>query len=72
MCLHVIIDIKSVNQRVFYRVQGKTVRLSSSCSLPYDNMAEESAFDNPVYETGVSMDALNLRDVDSQNTVVLS
>lgn len=48
------------------------MRLSSSCSLPYDNMAEESAFDNPVYETGVSMDALNLRDVDSQNTVVLS
>lgn len=57
---------------VFYSVQGKTVRLSSSSSLPYDNMTEESAFDNPVYETGVSMDALNLRDVDSQNTVVLS
>ncbi|KAF4082351.1 hypothetical protein AMELA_G00150530 [Ameiurus melas] len=56
----------------FSKVQGKTMRLASSCSLPYDNMAEESAFDNPVYETGVSMDALNLRDVDSQNTVVLS
>lgn len=59
---------------VFYRVQGKTMRLSSSSSLPYENMTEESAFDDPFYETGVSMDALNLsmRDVDSQNTVVLS
>lgn len=58
---------------VFYRVQGKTTHLSNSSSLPYDNMTEESAFDNPVYETGVSMDTLNLnlRDVGSQNTVVL-
>uniref|UniRef100_A0AAR2LTW4 Seizure related 6 homolog a n=1 Tax=Pygocentrus nattereri TaxID=42514 RepID=A0AAR2LTW4_PYGNA len=54
------------------RVQGKTLQLPSSSLPPYDNMTEESAFDNPIYETGVSMDALNLRDVDSQNTVVLS
>uniref|UniRef100_A0A3B1JER3 Seizure related 6 homolog n=1 Tax=Astyanax mexicanus TaxID=7994 RepID=A0A3B1JER3_ASTMX len=57
---------------LFFRVQGKTLHLPSSSLPPYDNMTEESAFDNPIYETGVSMDALNLRDVDSQNTVVLS
>ncbi|KAL7848339.1 hypothetical protein AOLI_G00230570 [Acnodon oligacanthus] len=56
----------------FSKVQGKTLHLPSSSLPPYDNMTEESAFDNPIYETGVSMDALNLRDVDSQNTVVLS
>uniref|UniRef100_A0AAR2JM27 Seizure related 6 homolog a n=1 Tax=Pygocentrus nattereri TaxID=42514 RepID=A0AAR2JM27_PYGNA len=56
----------------FSKVQGKTLQLPSSSLPPYDNMTEESAFDNPIYETGVSMDALNLRDVDSQNTVVLS
>lgn len=54
------------------RLQGKTPHLPGSSLPPYDNMTEESAFDNPIYETGVSMDALNLRDVDSQNTVVLS
>ncbi|XP_060751186.1 seizure protein 6 homolog [Tachysurus vachellii] len=36
----------------FSKVQGKSTRLSSSSSLPYDNMTEESAFDNPVFETG--------------------
>ncbi|KAM9455253.1 seizure protein 6 isoform 2-T2 [Clarias gariepinus] len=36
----------------FSKVQGKPERLSSCSSLPYDNMTEESAFDNPVYETG--------------------
>ncbi|KAG7322613.1 hypothetical protein KOW79_013959 [Hemibagrus wyckioides] len=36
----------------FSKVQGKTMHHSSSSSLPYDNMTEESAFDNPVYETG--------------------
>uniref|UniRef100_A0A673K0X9 Seizure related 6 homolog a n=1 Tax=Sinocyclocheilus rhinocerous TaxID=307959 RepID=A0A673K0X9_9TELE len=35
--------------------------LPGSSSPPYDNMTEESAFDNPVYETGVSMDAMNLK-----------
>lgn len=54
------------------RLQGKPLHLSTSSLPPYDNMTEESAFSNPIYETGVSMDALNLRDVDSQNTIVLS
>ncbi|KAF7700968.1 seizure protein 6 homolog isoform X2 [Silurus meridionalis] len=36
----------------FSKVQGKNMRLSSSSSLPYNNMTDESAFDNPVYETG--------------------
>lgn len=44
-----------------------------SSSPPYDNMTEESAFDNPVYESGVSEDVTtSVRDVDSQNTSVLS
>uniref|UniRef100_A0A671LG62 Seizure protein 6-like n=1 Tax=Sinocyclocheilus anshuiensis TaxID=1608454 RepID=A0A671LG62_9TELE len=54
------------------RAQSKTFQLPGSSSPPYDNMTEESAFDNPVYETGVSMDAMNLRDVGSQNTIVPS
>ncbi|CAM4729510.1 unnamed protein product [Leuciscus chuanchicus] len=52
--------------------QSKTIQLPGPSSPPYDNMTEESAFDNPVYETGVSMDAMNLRDVGSHNTIVLS
>nr|XP_055063940.1 seizure protein 6 homolog isoform X3 [Misgurnus anguillicaudatus] len=32
--------------------QSKTFRLPGSSSPPYDNVTEESAFDNPVYETG--------------------
>ncbi|KAI7793677.1 seizure protein 6 homolog isoform X2 [Triplophysa rosa] len=52
--------------------QSKTLQLPGSSSPPYDNMTEESAFDNPVYETGVSMDDMNLRDVGSHNTIVLS
>ncbi|GAA6068207.1 seizure protein 6 homolog isoform X1, partial [Tachysurus ichikawai] len=56
----------------FSKVQGKTTHLSSSSSLPYDSMSEEPAFDNPVFETRVSMDTVNLRDVDSLNTAVLS
>ncbi|XP_057676063.1 seizure protein 6 homolog isoform X2 [Corythoichthys intestinalis] len=32
------------------KIQGKAISLSSS--PPYDNMAEESAFDNPVYDRG--------------------
>ncbi|XP_035391793.1 seizure protein 6 isoform X2 [Electrophorus electricus] len=35
----------------FSKVQGKTFRLRRSASPRYDNMTEESAFDNPVYET---------------------
>uniref|UniRef100_A0A3B4UQA8 Seizure related 6 homolog n=1 Tax=Seriola dumerili TaxID=41447 RepID=A0A3B4UQA8_SERDU len=41
-------------------------------SPPYDNMTEESAFDNPIYESGVSTDVMSMQDVDSQNTSVLS
>ncbi|XP_018586841.2 seizure protein 6-like isoform X3 [Scleropages formosus] len=35
----------------FSKVQGKSLRLSVSTTPPYDNMTE-SAFDNPIYETG--------------------
>ncbi|XP_059912122.1 seizure protein 6-like isoform X2 [Gadus macrocephalus] len=35
----------------FTKLQGKSVRMPSSLP-PYDNMTEESAFDNPVYERG--------------------
>ncbi|KAM4620322.1 seizure protein 6 homolog [Polymixia lowei] len=55
----------------FAKLQGKSIRMPSSLP-PYDNMTEESAFDNPIYESGVSTDVMNLRDVDSQNTSVLS
>lgn len=53
------------------RLQGKSVRMPTS-SPPYDNMTEESAFDNPIYESGVSIDVMSMQDVDSQNTSVLS
>uniref|UniRef100_A0A3Q2Q6X7 Seizure related 6 homolog n=1 Tax=Fundulus heteroclitus TaxID=8078 RepID=A0A3Q2Q6X7_FUNHE len=53
------------------RLQGKSVRMPTS-SPPYDNMTEESAFDNPIYESGVSTDVMNMQDVDSQDTSVLS
>uniref|UniRef100_A0AAX7TUP0 Seizure related 6 homolog a n=1 Tax=Astatotilapia calliptera TaxID=8154 RepID=A0AAX7TUP0_ASTCA len=33
---------------------------------------KESAFDNPIYESGVSTDVMSMQDVDSQNTSVLS
>ncbi|XP_056140660.1 seizure protein 6 homolog [Lampris incognitus] len=55
----------------FAKLQGKSIRMPSSLP-PYDNMTEESAFDNPIYESGVSTDVMNLQDVDSQNTSVLS
>ncbi|XP_068456327.1 seizure protein 6 homolog isoform X2 [Clinocottus analis] len=35
----------------FAKLQGKSIRMPSS-SPPYDNMTEESAFENPVYESG--------------------
>ncbi|KAG9333631.1 hypothetical protein JZ751_010782, partial [Albula glossodonta] len=54
----------------FSKIQGKTFRLPMSSTPPYDHMTVESAFDNPIYETGVSTDVMNLRDVDSQNTIV--
>lgn len=53
------------------RLQGKSIRMPTA-SPPYDNMTEESAFDNPVYESGVSTDVMSMQDVDSQNTSVLS
>ncbi|CAJ1064274.1 seizure protein 6 homolog isoform X2 [Xyrichtys novacula] len=35
----------------FAKLQGKSIRMPTS-SPPYDNMTEESAFDNPIYESG--------------------
>ncbi|KAF3841383.1 hypothetical protein F7725_007245 [Dissostichus mawsoni] len=55
----------------FAKLQGKTIRMPTSLP-PYNNMTEESAFDNPVYESGVSTDVMSMQDVDSQNTSVLS
>ncbi|KAI3373523.1 hypothetical protein L3Q82_022122, partial [Scortum barcoo] len=55
----------------FAKLQGKSIRMPTS-SPPYDNMTEESAFDNPIYESGVSTDVMSMQDVDSQNTSVLS
>uniref|UniRef100_A0A8C7KKJ1 Seizure related 6 homolog n=1 Tax=Oncorhynchus kisutch TaxID=8019 RepID=A0A8C7KKJ1_ONCKI len=56
------------------RLQGKTIRMPTSSLPPYDNMTEESAFNNPIYDKGVSTDVMhmNLRDVDSKNTIVQS
>ncbi|XP_077403119.1 seizure protein 6 homolog isoform X1 [Vanacampus margaritifer] len=53
------------------KLQGKSIRMPAS-SPPYDNMAEEPAFDNPVYDRGVSTDVVTMQAVDSQNTSVLS
>uniref|UniRef100_W5MBX5 Seizure related 6 homolog n=1 Tax=Lepisosteus oculatus TaxID=7918 RepID=W5MBX5_LEPOC len=36
----------------FSKVQGKSLRLPLSTSHPYDHITVESAFDNPIYETG--------------------
>ncbi|KAM9333517.1 seizure protein 6 homolog [Pholidichthys leucotaenia] len=55
----------------FAKLQGKSISVLTS-SPPYDNMTEESAFDNPIYESGVSTDVMSMQDVDSQNTSVLS
>lgn len=51
-----------------FRLQGKSIRIPSALP-PYDNMTEESAFDN---ESGVSTDAVNMQDVDCHDTSVLS
>uniref|UniRef100_A0A8C7KIY8 Seizure related 6 homolog n=1 Tax=Oncorhynchus kisutch TaxID=8019 RepID=A0A8C7KIY8_ONCKI len=58
----------------FAKLQGKTIRMPTSSLPPYDNMTEESAFNNPIYDKGVSTDVMhmNLRDVDSKNTIVQS
>uniref|UniRef100_A0A3Q2Z590 Seizure related 6 homolog n=1 Tax=Hippocampus comes TaxID=109280 RepID=A0A3Q2Z590_HIPCM len=55
---------------LLFRFQGKSIGMPTS-SPPYDNMAEESAFDNPVYDRGVST-VMTVQAVDSQNTSVLS
>ncbi|XP_063750529.1 seizure protein 6 homolog isoform X2 [Eleginops maclovinus] len=55
----------------FAKLQGKTIRMPTSLP-PYNNMTEESAFENPVYESGVSTEDMSMQDVDSQNTSVLS
>ncbi|XP_051963166.1 seizure protein 6 homolog isoform X1 [Xyrauchen texanus] len=39
----------------FSRVQGKSLRLSMSTSPQYDHIRGESAFENPIYETGRPM-----------------
>ncbi|KAL0994186.1 hypothetical protein UPYG_G00118890 [Umbra pygmaea] len=36
----------------FAKLQGKNLILRTSSLPPYDNMTEESAFNNPLYETG--------------------
>ncbi|XP_061155507.1 seizure protein 6 homolog [Syngnathus typhle] len=53
------------------KLQGKPISMPTS-SPPYDNMPEEAAFDNPVYDRGVSTDMMTMQAVDSQNTSVLS
>ncbi|XP_063060309.1 seizure protein 6 [Engraulis encrasicolus] len=69
----VILSLVFVVYVYFAKLQGKSLHMPSTSSLPpYDNMTEESAFGNPIYESGVSMDAMDLRDVDSHNTIVLS
>ncbi|KAM9846370.1 seizure protein 6 homolog [Aulostomus maculatus] len=55
----------------FAKLQGKSIGMPASLP-PYDNMTEESAFDNPIYDSGVSTDVMSMQDVDSQNTSVLS
>lgn len=63
--------LKVIYSFLLLRLQGKSIRMPSS-SPPYDNMTEESAFENPIYDSGVSTDVMNMQDVDSHNTSVLS
>ncbi|KAJ7995868.1 hypothetical protein DPEC_G00231180 [Dallia pectoralis] len=44
----------------FAKLQGKTIRMLTSSVPPYDNMTEESEFNNPVYETGQRATLLSL------------
>ncbi|XP_072325682.1 seizure protein 6 homolog isoform X1 [Scyliorhinus torazame] len=49
----------------FTKFQGKsTLRLPLAGPHPYNHITVESAFDNPIYETGVSNEPLQLRDLD--------
>uniref|UniRef100_A0A8C7WGK7 Seizure related 6 homolog n=1 Tax=Oncorhynchus mykiss TaxID=8022 RepID=A0A8C7WGK7_ONCMY len=43
----------------FAKLQGKTIRMPTSSLPPYDNMTEESAFNNPIYDKGVSTDLIH-------------
>ncbi|XP_010868648.2 seizure protein 6 homolog isoform X2 [Esox lucius] len=49
----------------FAKLQGKTIRMLTSSLPPYDNMTEESAFNNPVYETGKNNEVRLSTDADS-------
>ncbi|XP_041097373.1 seizure protein 6 homolog isoform X4 [Polyodon spathula] len=56
----------------FSKVQRKSLRLPLPNSHPYNHITGESAFDNPIYETGVSTQSIQMRDVESHNTIVLT
>ncbi|XP_029556803.1 seizure protein 6 homolog isoform X1 [Salmo trutta] len=48
----------------FAKLQGKTIRMPTSSLPPYDNMTEESAFNNPIYETGKNNEVRPSSDAD--------
>lgn len=54
------------------RLQGKTIRMPTSLLSHERNTMEESSFDNPAFQGGVSADVIDVQDVCSQNTSVLS
>ncbi|XP_046876860.1 seizure protein 6-like [Hypomesus transpacificus] len=67
-----VVCVVALGVYLYLAKQGKSLRMPSSSLPPYDNMTEESDFNNPVYETVVSTDVMHLQDVDSYNTIVLS
>ncbi|XP_062887230.1 seizure protein 6 homolog isoform X1 [Mobula hypostoma] len=57
----------------FTKFQGKsTFRLPLAGPHPYNHITVESAFDNPIYETGVSSEPLQLRDLDRESAPALT
>ncbi|XP_024921599.1 seizure protein 6 homolog [Cynoglossus semilaevis] len=56
----------------FSKLQGKTIRMPTSLLSHERNTMEESSFDNPAFQGGVSADVIDVQDVCSQNTSVLS
>ncbi|XP_059827476.1 seizure protein 6 homolog [Hypanus sabinus] len=57
----------------FTKFQGKsTFRLPLAGPHPYNHITVESAFDNPIYETGVSNEPLQLRDLDRESAPALT
>ncbi|XP_078404095.1 seizure protein 6 homolog isoform X2 [Cetorhinus maximus] len=55
------------------KYQGKsTLRLPLAGPHPYNHITVESAFDNPIYETGVSNEPLQLRDLDPESAPALT